>query len=320
MIKYLTILLDDTSVSFCHADNPYQTCNLIPINTLKEGIKFAMKENLSIQFVYPNYDLPIEYIKVINTIDHIDIKSAAYSLSADIVVIDGYEKIDTYIRQANLDSTFILRCNFNELLASERTISEAIKVLHRINIIIKDIETFSDLDIDSYRIFLNKLSNTVSNEYLEGHNPQLNILTDRLFLENPNYCNAGVESITLSPNGNFYICPAFYYDEYTNKQQTSPIGNIDRGVNIKNSQLLKVNYAPICRICDAYHCKRCVWLNKKMTREVNTPSRQQCVMAHIERNAGRFIKDKIEKSKFDNICDIPEIDYLDPFDILTQKK
>ena len=76
--------------------------------------------------------------------------------------------------------------------------------------------------------------------------------------------------------------------------------------------LYQFNYAAICKHCDAYHCKRCVWLNKKMTLEVNVPSREQCVIAHVERNASRCILHK-NKDAFPNF-EIKEIDYLDPFD------
>ena len=38
MIKYLVILLDDTSVSYCHYDNPSRQSSLIPIDALREGI------------------------------------------------------------------------------------------------------------------------------------------------------------------------------------------------------------------------------------------------------------------------------------------
>lgn len=65
------------------------------------------------------------------------------------------------------------------------------------------------------------------------------------------------------------------------------IGDLQNGMNIKNSQLYKLDYAPLCRQCDAYQCKRCIWLNRKMTYEVNTPSHEQCVMGHLERNASR---------------------------------
>lgn len=51
MIQYLVILLDDTSTSFCHYSNNRKERNLMPIEILKAGIIYAMKENLNIQFV-----------------------------------------------------------------------------------------------------------------------------------------------------------------------------------------------------------------------------------------------------------------------------
>ena len=58
MMQYIIILLDDTSVSFCHYANSQQKRHLMPLTTLKTGITYAMKENLNIQFVYPSYELP----------------------------------------------------------------------------------------------------------------------------------------------------------------------------------------------------------------------------------------------------------------------
>ena len=56
-----------------------------------------------------------------------------------------------------------------------------------------------------------------------------------------------------------------------------------------------------------------MWLNKETTLEVNTPSRQQCVCAHLERNASR---DLIEPLFIQDMVSIPEIEYLDPFEEL----
>ena len=72
-LQYIVILLDDTSVSFCHANNPIKEKNLIPLETLREAITFSMKQNLMIQFVYPDYDLPKEYCDLIETIDHVKV-------------------------------------------------------------------------------------------------------------------------------------------------------------------------------------------------------------------------------------------------------
>lgn len=64
MIQYLVILLDDTSVSFCHYGKWHKKRRLMPADTLKASILYGMKENLNIQFVYPDYDLPEEYDKI----------------------------------------------------------------------------------------------------------------------------------------------------------------------------------------------------------------------------------------------------------------
>ena len=71
MLQYLIIQLDDTSVSYCHYENSKEHSKLIGLEDLKSAILFAMKENLMIQFLYPNYELPQEYKEVIHSIDHI---------------------------------------------------------------------------------------------------------------------------------------------------------------------------------------------------------------------------------------------------------
>ena len=87
MLTYLIILLDDTSVSYCHYNSSFVERNLISLDDLKAGILFAMKENLNIQFVYPNYELPLEYDEAIESIDHTKIKSETYASDADVIVL-----------------------------------------------------------------------------------------------------------------------------------------------------------------------------------------------------------------------------------------
>ena len=89
------------------------------------------------------------------------------------------------------------------------------------------------------------------------------------------------------------------------------IGDLVNGLDIKNKQLHRLDHAPICKHCDAWQCKRCIWLNHKTTLEVNTPSHEQCVISHLERNASREL---LRRINLPNKEDIKEIDYLDPFD------
>lgn len=303
MLQYLIILLDDTCAPFCHYENLKTERRLMPIDTLKQGIRFGMMENLMIQFVYPDYELPVEYAEAIESIDHSKIKLVPNG--ADVLVLNGVRELE------NVDVPLVLRVSKQELLANEERIANMLGKTPRLNIVLTDVETFKDEDFDTYKVVLGRLAEVVKSMYIEGKSPQLNLLTDRMMLKQMNNCGAGDMNITLAPNGKFYICPAFYYEN-----EADSIGDLEHGLDIKNKQLFKLAYAPICRHCDAWQCKRCVWLNRKTTLEVNTPSHEQCVVAHLERNASRELLLNIRKygTFLPEQEEIKEIDYLDPFD------
>ena len=305
MMQYLVILLDDTAVSYCHCDNPYKERRLISLDDLRAGILYAMKENLMIQFVYPDYPLPQEYLDVIETIDHHNIKPAGLD-GADVSVLDSIDAIPEQV-----SGVAVLRIGKKQLFESEKTLVALMHKVQRLNVVITDLETFTKEDLQHYGTLLENLAIVLREEYLGGNTPQLNLLTDRMMLDHPNHCNAGVENITLAPNGRFYLCPAFYYSD-----AEESVGDLKRGLDIKNQQLLRLDHAPLCRHCDAYHCRRCVWLNRKTTYEVNTPSHEQCVVAHTERGAARQLLAAIrEQAVFMPEIDIKEINYTDPFDV-----
>lgn len=274
----------------------------MPLDTLRQGIRFGMMENLMIQYVYPDKELPQEYQEMIESIDHSKIKPTIDG--ADVWVTES-------IKDIKADVPVVWRTDKQNLFGSEADIKKAMENMPRLNIVLTDVETFTDEDFGKYKELLKKLAEHIEKLYVEGKAPQLNLLTDRMMLSKMNNCGAGDTTITLAPNGKFYVCPAFYYED-----ETDSIGNLEHGLNIKNQQLYKLEYAPICRHCDAYQCKRCIWLNRKTTLEVNTPSHEQCVMAHLERNASRELLNSIRKhgTFLPEQEEIKEIDYLDPFD------
>lgn len=303
MIQYLIILLDETSTSFCHYENPKQERKLMPLGTLRQGIRFGMMENLMIQFVYPDYELPQEYKDAVESIDHSKIKPYGQE-DADVLVVNGFQKVKA-------DVPVVLRVPKQDLFTHVEGVAAMLADVPRLNVVLTDVETFTEADFETYKEALQKLSAEVERLYVEGKSPQLNLLTDRMMLSQMNNCGAGDTTITLAPNGKFYVCPAFYHEN-----ETDSIGDLEHGLTIKNKQLYKLEYAPICRHCDAWQCKRCVWLNRKTTLEVNTPSHEQCVVAHLERNASRELLQNIRKhgTFLPEQEDIKEIDYLDPFD------
>lgn len=309
-MQYLVILLDDTSVAYCHADNPLKERRLMPLDTLRKAILFGMKQNLMIQYIYPDYDLPEEYNALIESIDHVKI-------GRDVRVYNG---VPASVAGKNV----VLRLTIGEFIAGQYDIAALLPQVERLNICLTDIAAFRDEQAEDYKKALETLNAVLVNLYKKENPTQVNMLTDRLVLKEMHNCEAGIGNITVAPNGKFYLCPAFYYDEqmgisnrmnHSTKDASRSVGDLDSGLQIPNKQLLELDHAPLCRKCDAYHCHRCIWLNDRLTMDANTPSHQQCVLAHLERNAGRELQQMLAAQGLHTGNEIPEIDYLDPFDV-----
>lgn len=316
-MQYLVILLDDTSVAYCHANNPLTEHHLMPIETLRKAILFGMKQNLMIQYVYPDYELPAEYNEVIESIDHVKI-------GRDVKVYNG---VPAHIE----GKTAVLRLTIGQFIEKQYDIAALLPQVERLNISLTDIESFKDEQIETYKKALDTIAKVAGNLLISSAKDDsaksvggVNIITDRLSLKEMHNCEAGVGNITVAPNGKFYLCPAFYYDEkmgvsnrmnHAKPESTRSVGDLDSGLNIPNKQLLQLDHAPLCRNCDAYHCNRCIWLNDRLTMDANTPSRQQCIVAHLERNATRTLQLSLQQKGIQAGDEIPEITYLDPFEV-----
>lgn len=309
MLKYLIVLLDTTSVPFCLCDNTCDEPRLIPLEVLKQAVLYSMKENLTLQFVWPGRELPDSYKSVISSIDHINILPFSTPGNDNISVFNTLDINDIYE-----GCTVAVRTNLDNFLSNSHKLYSTLAKANRVNVIIKDVESFSDSKSESYTKALSGFIPVLIEEYKKRHFVQLNLLTDRIMLQQMNNCNAGNETLTLAPDGNLYICPAYYYEG------AEPIGTLSE-FQIKNHNLYNLEHAPICRQCDAWHCKRCIWMNQKLTREVNTPGREQCIMSHIERNVSRLLLQQFNENgiRLENV-DIPEINYNDPFDKLMKSK
>lgn len=309
-LQYLVILLDDTSVAYCHADNPLTERRLMPLETLRKAILFGMKQNLMIQYIYPDYDLPEEYNALIESIDHVKI-------GRDVRVYNG-------VPASAAGKNVVLRLTIGEFIAGQYDIAALLPQVERLNICLTDIAAFRDEQAEDYKKALETLNAVLVNLYKKENPTQVNMLTDRLVLTEMHNCEAGIGNITVAPNGKFYLCPAFYYDEQTGisnrmnhstRDASRSVGDLDSGLDIPNRQLLQLDHAPLCRKCDAYHCHRCIWLNDRLTMDANTPSHQQCVLAHLERNAGRKLQQILAAQGLHTGNEIPKVDYLDPFDV-----
>lgn len=312
MLEYLVVLLDDTSASYCAYEAGKGKRRLMDKEVLQEGLVFALKENLHVQFVYPPYELPQDYQTLIESVEHSKIQpSSCADEDADVVVFDGWKHFAEYAFAP--DVAYILRTGKDDFFRLHPQIAGVLGRMARLSVVITDVETFGEADFDRYRAALQTISDCVKSLMLQGQRPQINLLTDRLLLAAMNNCNAGWKNIALAPDGRFYPCPAFYRPD---AEGEGNIGSLSEGLHIRNAQLYRLEHAPICRMCDAYQCRRCIWLNQKTTWEVNTPSHEQCVVAHLEREASRLLLSELREGgcKLKGVA-IEALPYWDPFEI-----
>lgn len=312
-MKYLIIYTDSLATSFCNFNTCKGLSHLIGLENLKEGILWALKENLRIHVVYPEHKIPEEFEKIINSVDHLKIKPISSEGEMDICVINSWDELTD---NAGFHAeNYIVRTALSDFIKEYQKLIPLFQKAQRLNIVFTDYSNISKRDLELYKEALFSLANHVADLWPCG---QLNILSDRMMLSQMNNCGAGVEVIALMPDGLFYTCPGEYFDALNSKSPEEvrcSCGSPKEGIKIINSQLYKIEYAPLCRICDAYNCQRCTYMNKQRTLEVNTPSRIQCVMAHISRNASRLLGQLLRDKGIIIGNDVPEISYLDPLEI-----
>lgn len=185
----------------------------------------------------------------------------------------------------------------------------------RINLVLKDIENWNNENINEYEKQLDSIVEILYKLYNDEKNAEVNVITDLWYVDKMCNCDAGKNTLALAPNGRIYLCPAFYFDDPDNY-----VGSLDDGINVKYPRLFDLENSRICSHCDVYSCKRCAFLNMKMTNEVHVPPKIQCLVSHLERNKSMQLQKLLmEKNLIDPLNIIKGIDYMDPLDDILRK-
>ena len=127
---------------------------------------------------------------------------------------------------------------------------------YRLNLFFSDIEEWTDEDYVLLEIFLSHLK-----VFYEERNHSSKLLSVNLLDDSElTSCNCGLEAITVAPDGNIYICPAFYFE------QKGAIGSIETVED--TMEYLK-------RIGDCHCCQNCLFQNSIGTGEIRVKSYNQ---------------------------------------------
>jgi radical SAM peptide maturase (CXXX-repeat target family)/CXXX repeat peptide maturase len=307
--NYLIFITSDAITPHCSYKTNPDSGRKMNIEIMRKGLGFAKSNEYIPVFLGDN-----------ESMNHLRIESDFYRIIDGNTANDFKESIPVFQNDVNesellFENSILLIKRVNLSKIAELCQKLFIKT-HRINLKFEDIETWNNDDLQIYEHQLDILISLIIQSYKEQKNLQINVLNDLMESDSLVDCGAGETTFALAPNGKIYYCPAFYFDNPENS-----IGDLENGINIKNSYLLDHKRAPLCSICDAFHCSRCKFINKKCTNEINTPSKMQCVISHTERNKAMKLQNEL-KTKFG--CEfknhINEIDYLDPLDKMLKTK
>ncbi len=300
--KYMQFITSDNITPHCSYRNTKSTNNIMAPDVLEKGIAFCETKDFTPVFLgTPQGVNEVKYQ------EYLTIDKSGKSGNAISIYDNCADNLDE-------EAPGILLLNRNNIHNLYELIEKLFSVVYRINLEIEDINEWNDQDVQRYKIQLAKIVDFVAEKYNQGEEIEINILTDIWNLNAMKNCDAGTNTFALAPNGRIYICPAFYFDD-----PDCHIGTISDGINIKNPQLLQLGNSPICSACDVYNCNRCKYLNKKMTNEINTPSKIQCVISHIEREHSMKLQRLLKENsyhQFENTLN--KIDYNDPLDKLLK--
>ena len=314
MNKYLIVLLESRHRSFCYYEIPENTeKKVISWENLQQVVGFYQEYNVPLTFVYGESELPSDYVQLIETVEHVKIFPHGYPKEMEgIRVLEPGDNPELSISENETLPPIILKIDKSRLEFFSEAVENMSGGFSRMNLILRGLETFQEDDFIRYFKVLNQAVSKIPRIFQTFGEKEISCLTDRIVLKEMNNCDAGVRHLTLAPNGRLYICPGFYY-AYPDEE----LGTLD-SFEVPNEQLYRLDHAPICLECDAFHCKRCVFLNRKITGEVNTPGREECVASHVERKGSEMLASKLNPQAEAN--PIPPIDYLDPFEKYAKKR
>lgn len=311
---FMYFILSSNSVNYCNFKETTVKETMKPEDLLK-GLSYAYENFYQPVFVHSgdsmkwlnNLRASKEYGDALSfelnrhIIRHIAKYDGSVSNKDTIYVMDEHSDKP----KANLQAPVILNVSAEKIHSLARIVEEILPFTSRVNINIRNWnKTF---DISEYEKQLEILMEILFDYLSKDEKKEIRQLTDRIFVQKMNNCFAGEKNITFAPNGEFYICPAFYFDTTV---------NVDMG---KSNQMTYLSSSPGCDNCDAYQCERCIYKNFVGTGELNTPTEMQCKVSHLERKYSRKLLKKLKEHKISGYAnfEIPEISDDDPIERLV---
>jgi CXXX repeat peptide maturase len=314
--KSLYLLLSDDYITYCSYENSNYNNIKMNENVIVEGLQYALRNFMRPILVHGKSGETLEYREEYNNHDIIHIvhinnynkaKEQGYKRILPVYNLDDVHNEKMYIEN------IILNMKTNEIKFLSESVIELLKYTNRINLNITELNR--NFNENQYKEQLETISGEIL-RILEEQQilKEVNLLTDTLYLDRHDNCQAGENTFVVSPTGEIYTCCAFY----SNKLEDT-IGSLKEGITKDyGSRLHKIECSNLCRNCDTFQCKNCIHINRENTNEFNVSPTFQCRKSHIEREVSLRLKDKLVNFRgigMINSLIKKETNYLDPIEI-----
>lgn len=302
--KQVYLLLADNYVTFCHyKNNRIMQSTKIEQRTLDDCLKYCYDNFFQPVLVHPKDEVMQVESKWLEEMESVHIVSAdlyqkELKLPGSILYVFNEKNVDIEVEE--LDNC-ILNLSVKNVAQLAKCVEKLWDKIKRINVNLLELDL--GLDEEEYKNQLISICSMLNQRFSER---EINVLTDLQYLETYDNCKAGERTFVMDMKGQLYNCVGLFEE-----QLEEMIGTATEGViNQKDRHLYTIDYQPLCQHCDTYQCRNCIYLNKKVTREVNVSPSVQCRKSYIERSVIKEYLQMPEKEE--------KIVYIDPIEYLLK--
>lgn len=282
--KFLYILASDDAVPFCEYSSSGDRSHSISEDTLSAALDMCKKHFFSPVIVQPRLDGRVEFVGN-DSVDVTNIASVSGSdvRTGDIIVYQGGEMP----RSSEIGILTLDRADLSKLAAWA---SDILPVTGRLNLFVVDKGGLTEEELSVYEEQLRRVALNLRNLIQQGLRREMNVLTDSAYLNHPEDCGAGRDSMTLAPDGRLYPCPAFYFH-----RPEFCLGEIREFPS--HEQAISESCArcksPSCRDCTALACTRCPFGNVQHTLHLNVPTETRCFANAVEARVSKWLREQL---------------------------
>lgn len=304
-LKYMFFITRDSITPHCSYKSKPESNTVMSADTLQAGLDFCIDHQI----------MPVFIGKISHGLNG-DKKSFFEILDRDDFTVDPI-KNDSLVVFSTDNITYesvpisIFLSEKNRLISLTQSIKSLLSHYKRVNLFFTDMETWTQEDYALYKKQIIDLAEYIADRFKAGEKPQLNVLTDELYRLDDDYsdCGAGINAVSLAPNGKLYICPGFYFDD-----PDTSIGSLESFNHADIFEYVLREKSGVCIDCKAQSCTRCLYNNKISTTEPLVPSDMQCKVTKLNHSIStkirKFVDGETERLILNDDIDKDYISYI----------